>query len=244
VYTTENDSSSRFWLVHTDIGAASPLAGTQGAMLPAFSPDGHELAFAVDSQIRRLALADGAVSRVTARNWIYGLWWLSPDRIFLGGTQMCLRATSPYGAQHVPGPRENCAWTGRLASDRDAITGSIMLWTGPGVDTDELCERFAQAVQTALVGQEEIEIQIDVVQDRVAFSGSEGSESFLDMVETALKEAGIPREIGGGTFTTDAGLFRAHGFDTVVFGPGGPLEALYRDDESISVKRLEATAAF
>lgn len=136
------------------------------------------------------------------------------------------------------------SWTGRLASDRDAITGSIMLWTGPGVDTDDLCERFAQAVQNALVGQEEIEIQIDVVQDRVAFSGSEGGESFLDMVVTALKDAGIPREIGGGTFTTDAGLFRAHGFDTVVFGPGGPLEALYRDDESISVQRLEKTAAF
>ena len=136
------------------------------------------------------------------------------------------------------------SWTGRLASDRDAITGSIMLWTGPGVDTNELCERFAQAVQTALVGQEEIEIQIDVVQDRVAFSGSEGSESFLNMVETALKDAGIPRETSGGTFTTDAGLFRAHGFDTVVFGPGGPIEALYRDDESIAVSRLESTAAF
>lgn len=136
------------------------------------------------------------------------------------------------------------SWTGRLVSDRDAITGSLMLWTGPGVDTDELCERFAQAVQSALVGQEEIEVQIDVVQDRPAFAGSEGAEPFLDSVLGAMQRASVPREIGGGTFTTDAGLFRAHGFDTVVFGPGGPLESLYLDDESITVQRLEAAVAF
>ncbi len=134
-------------------------------------------------------------------------------------------------------------WTGRLASDRDAITGSIMLWTGPGVDTSDLCERFAQAVQNALVGQEEIEIQIDVVQDRPAFSGSEGSESFLTTVEHALQASSVPREIGGGTFTSDAGVFRAQGFDTAVFGPGS-MDALYRDDESISVRNLEAACTF
>lgn len=136
------------------------------------------------------------------------------------------------------------SWTGRLVSDRDAITGSLMLWTGPGVDTDELCERFAQAVQAALVGQEEIEVQIDVVQDRPAFAGSEGSEPYVDTLLGAMRSAGVPRELGGGTFTTDAGLFRAHGFDTAVFGPGGPLEALYLDDESITVQRLEAAVGF
>lgn len=134
-------------------------------------------------------------------------------------------------------------WTGRLASDRDAITGSIMMWTGPGVDTNDLCERFAQAVQTALVGQEELEIQIDVVQDRLAFSGSEGAESFLTTVEHGLQASGVPRQIGGGVFTSDAGLFRAHGFDTAVFGPGS-MDALYRDDESISVRSLEAACTF
>jgi len=134
--------------------------------------------------------------------------------------------------------------TGQLISDRDAITGSVMLWTGPGVDTDGLCERFAQAVQEALVGQDEIEVQIDVVQDRPAFAGTEGAEGFLAVVRRALKAAEIPCEIGGGVFTTDAGVFRAHGFDTFVFGPGGPIEALYRDDESIALSSLEATARF
>lgn len=136
------------------------------------------------------------------------------------------------------------SWTGRLASDRDAITGSIMLWTGPGVDTDDLCERFAQAVQQALVGQEEIEVQIDVVQDRPAFAGADGSEDFVRRAQSAASAVGLELPVGGGHFTTDAGLFRAHGFDTLVFGPGGPLATLYRDDESIAVQRLEAAAAF
>lgn len=137
-----------------------------------------------------------------------------------------------------------CSWTGCVTSDRDAITGSIMLWTGPGIDVDDICERFAQAVQVSLVGQDEIEVQIDVVQERPAFSGSEGSEAFLDSVRSAMRQADVRPEVGAGAFTTDAGLFRAHGFDTVVFGPGGPLEALYRDDESIALGRLEQTTAF
>src|SRR5690606_29300022 len=116
-------------------------------------------------------------------------------------------------------------------------------WTGPGVATDELCERFAQAVQKALVGQEEIEVQIDVVQDRPAFSGSEGGEGVLASVQAAIKSAGLPAEPPGGTVTSDAGIFRAHGSATVVFGPGGPIETLYRDDESSAVSRLEAAAA-
>ncbi len=135
-------------------------------------------------------------------------------------------------------------WTGRLVSDRDEITGSIMVWTGPGADTPDICERFAQAVQRALIGQEELEVSIDVVQDRPAFAGSEGSEDMVDLVRLALQRASVPFDIGGGAFTTDAGLFRAHGFDTLAFGPGGPIEALYRDDESLDVARLEAAVQF
>lgn len=135
-------------------------------------------------------------------------------------------------------------WTGRLVSDRDEITGYIMLWTGPGVDTPDLCERFAQAVQRALMGQEEIEVAIEVVQDRLAFAGADGSDEAVDLARLALQRASVPFSVGGGTFTTDAGLFRAHGYQTLVFGPGGPIEALYRDDEAIAVKNIEHAVRF
>lgn len=135
-------------------------------------------------------------------------------------------------------------WTGRLVSDRDEITGYVMLWTGPGVDTPDVCERFAQAVQRALVGQEELEVAIEVVQDRPAFAGSEGSDDVTDLARLAMQRASLPFSVGAGAFTTDAGLFRAHGYQTLVYGPGGPLDSLYRDDESVAVKSIEAAVRF
>jgi acetylornithine deacetylase/succinyl-diaminopimelate desuccinylase-like protein len=166
--------------------------------------------------------------------------WLSAREAGLGAIENRLGHLRNTPAARPP----RSSWTGGLWSDRDAITGSIMLWTGPGVDTDDLCERFAQAVQKALVGQEEIEVQIDVVQDRPAFAGSEGSEALLAIAREALAAAGVPDAVGGGLYTTDAGVFRAHGFETLVFGPGGPIDMLYRDDESIAVQRLEDAVAF
>lgn len=148
-------------------------------------------------------------------------------------------------ARNVPQARPpRTAWTGRLVSDRDEITGSLMIWTGPGADTPDLCERFAQAVQRALVGQEELEVGIEVVQDRPAFAGGEGADEAMDLVRLALQRAEVPYEPGGGCFTTDAGLFRSHGFDALAFGPGGPLEALYRDDEAVDLARIEAAVRF
>jgi acetylornithine deacetylase/succinyl-diaminopimelate desuccinylase-like protein len=131
-----------------------------------------------------------------------------------------------------------------VASNRDAFEGSIMLWTGPGVVTSDLCERFAEGVQRALVGQEELEVQIEVVQDRPAFAGSEGNEDLVELARLAMRRAGLPTEVGSGSFTTDAGLFRARGMHVACFGPGGPLDRLYQDDEFIEVSRLESAARF
>jgi acetylornithine deacetylase/succinyl-diaminopimelate desuccinylase-like protein len=148
-------------------------------------------------------------------------------------------------ARNGAGARPDRAhWTGRLVSDRDELSGYVMLWTGPGVDTPDVCERFAQAVQRALVGQEELEVAIEVVQDRPAFAGSEGADDVTDLARLALQRASLPYTLEAGPFTTDAGLFRAHGYQTLVFGPGGPIEALYRDDESVAVKSIEAAVRF
>ncbi len=135
------------------------------------------------------------------------------------------------------------SWTGRVASNRDAFEGSVMFWTGPGVTTSDLCERFAEGVQRALVGQEELEVQIEVIQDRPAFAGSEDND-LLELARLALRRSGLPTDVSSGTFTTDAGLFRTRGMNVVCFGPGGPLSRLYQDDESIEVSRLEAAARF
>jgi acetylornithine deacetylase/succinyl-diaminopimelate desuccinylase-like protein len=172
-------------------------------------------------------------------NALFEAWFAARDA---GLSALAGRLGEQRNAAHARPTRGS--WTGRVRSDRDAIEGSIMLWTGPGVQTSDLVERFADAVQQALVGQEELEVHIEVVQDRPAFAGGEGHEALLDLAQLALRRAGLPAEIRGGTFTTDAGLFRAHGLDVVCIGPGGPLDRLYRDDESVDVARLEGASRF
>ncbi|MFO0750210.1 MAG: M20/M25/M40 family metallo-hydrolase [Myxococcota bacterium] len=148
-------------------------------------------------------------------------------------------------ARNAPNARPpKTSWTGRVVSDRDAISGYIMLWTGPGVDSSDLVERFAVAVQNALKGEEEIEVGIEVMQDRAAFAGQEGVDTLWPIVRRAAEKAGISSQTGAGLFTSDAGLVRAHGVEALVFGPGGTLASLYRDDESIEAARIETATAF
>lgn len=143
------------------------------------------------------------------------------------------------------------ASTGWLRTDRNAIAGAVMLWTGPGVSTEEVCERFAAAVQQALTGEEEIEVDLEVIQDRPAFAGHASSSSpatsesrLLAAARASAREAGLVPVVSGGTLTTDAALLQSAGIETLVFGPGRGPGDLYRDDEVISVAHLEAAMRF
>ncbi|PKN57350.1 MAG: hypothetical protein CVU56_11505 [Deltaproteobacteria bacterium HGW-Deltaproteobacteria-14] len=134
--------------------------------------------------------------------------------------------------------------TGWLRTDRNAVSGAVMLWTGPGVSTREICEQFAHAVQHALVGEDEIEVDIEVIQDRPAFAASDIDPDFLTATRYAANAAGLVPAVTGGTLTTDAALLRQAGLQTLVFGPGrGPAD-LYRDDEALPINHLEAAFKF
>ncbi|MFT7581846.1 MAG: acetylornithine deacetylase/succinyl-diaminopimelate desuccinylase-like protein, partial [Myxococcota bacterium] len=135
-------------------------------------------------------------------------------------------------------------WTGKIQTDRNAVSGTVMLWTGPGVDARDICERFAHAAQTALIGEEELSVSIQVSQDRPAFAGGEGNDRLLSIASDALTAAGIPPVHSGGIHTSDAGILRARGIETLVFGPGRGLGDLYRDDEAIPLQHLEAAYRF
>ncbi len=137
------------------------------------------------------------------------------------------------------------AWIGQLATDRNAVTGNVILWTGPGVGTRAVTEQFARAVQTALIGKgEDIEVGIEVVQDRPAFATSEDTQPLLATARAAARDAGLATAVSGGVPTTDAALLNASGIQTLVFGPGRGLGDLYRDDERIPTTHLEAAYRF
>ena len=63
---TSADGTSRIWLRPLDSTDLRPLAGTEGAAQPFWSPDGTTIAFVTASEIRKLTLSGGAVQRVCA----------------------------------------------------------------------------------------------------------------------------------------------------------------------------------
>ena len=137
------------------------------------------------------------------------------------------------------------ASTGTLETDRNAVSGTVMLWTGPGISTRDVIEHFARAVQQALVGEDEIEVDIEVLQDRPALAAREGGDpAFFDAARYASNAAGLVPGLSGGVLTTDAALLRSAGLHTLVFGPGRGPGDLYRDDEALPIAHLEAAFRF
>ena len=74
-FVVVRDDKKQIWLRSLDSLTASPIAGTEGARSPFWSPDGKELAFFAGAELRRVALAGGppqvvcAVSGETTGTW-------------------------------------------------------------------------------------------------------------------------------------------------------------------------------
>ena len=70
-------------LVRLADGSVTPLEGTVGARMPAFSPDGHWLAFVAQGELRKLPVDGGPVIRLSAVEAPVGLFWLSDERLLV-----------------------------------------------------------------------------------------------------------------------------------------------------------------
>jgi hypothetical protein len=134
--------------------------------------------------------------------------------------------------------------TGRLASERDGIAGLIAVWTSGDVDAEGLSDAFLAAAEGALARDEELDVELDVVSARPAWGGPPSRGALRGVASEAMGAAGLPDQSEPGLASTDAGLFAALGLETLVFGPTGPLEALYGDRESVAVAHLEAATRF
>jgi serine/threonine protein kinase len=65
VYVAESDTGSRLWLRALNSTSAQSLAGTEGAALPFWSPDGRSIGFYADRKLKRIDL-DGSSVHVLA----------------------------------------------------------------------------------------------------------------------------------------------------------------------------------
>ncbi len=159
------------------------------------------------------------------------------------GLAAVAEVTAPERNALAARPRP-AAHTGWLESDRDTVTGVITMWTGPGVDTHAIGDRFVAAVQRALAREDELDFTVQVTQDRAALAAGADDSGFLTAARESLRAAGVPPVLSGGRLSTDAGLIAETGAATLVFGPGRGAGDLYRDDEGIPVSHLEAALRF
>jgi len=107
VFRAATDSTRpQLWLRRIGDPEAAPLAGTEGAMNPAISPDGEWVAFVVDGvQLRKIRLSGGEVSPLaTIGSYSAALGWASNDEILfeaLGGATKPIQRVSAAGGQPV-----------------------------------------------------------------------------------------------------------------------------------------------
>src|SRR5262249_32811910 len=65
VYVAVTDGRNRLWLRNLDETAARPLAGTDGASMPFWSPDGRSIGFFAAARLRRVDVDGGSVQVLT-----------------------------------------------------------------------------------------------------------------------------------------------------------------------------------
>jgi Tol biopolymer transport system component len=77
VFTGGKHGSSQLYLRRFDQWDAAPIAGTEGAENPFFSPDGQWVAFTSDGKLKKLPLAGGPAVDLATTGWGGGDW--GPD---------------------------------------------------------------------------------------------------------------------------------------------------------------------
>lgn len=75
VFVAQADRPPQLWIRALDSSAANPLAGTEGAFFPFWSPDSRSLAFFAGGKLQRLDLAGGVIRTLAvAPNPLGGTW--------------------------------------------------------------------------------------------------------------------------------------------------------------------------
>ena len=91
-FVAPSEGQSRLWVRPLNTLTASALAGTEGARLPFWSPDGRSIGFSNYTQLKRVSLGDGSVQTIAG-----GYLWRA-------GTRRGI-ATTRFSIPRVPGRR-------------------------------------------------------------------------------------------------------------------------------------------
>jgi Tol biopolymer transport system component len=110
VYVAQGDGASRLWLRSLATTTAQPLAGTEGASYPFWSPDSRSLGFFSDSNLKRLDLGGAVQTLASVRVGLGGTWNADGVIVFAPSQSTGLLRVSAAGgavsAVTTLGPRE------------------------------------------------------------------------------------------------------------------------------------------
>jgi eukaryotic-like serine/threonine-protein kinase len=87
----------QLWVRPLDAYAATPLAGTEGGMLPFWSPDGRFIGFFADKKLKRVEASGGAPLALYDVDGIGGAWAPNGDILFTGPSGPVYRLPSGGG---------------------------------------------------------------------------------------------------------------------------------------------------
>ncbi len=97
---TAEDGVSRLWIRDLDDSMPRPIAGTDAAAYPFWSPDGRHIAFFAQGKLKKVEATGGAVLTLCdALNGKGGSWNASGDVIFSGGPRSPLFRVSSVGGE-------------------------------------------------------------------------------------------------------------------------------------------------
>ncbi len=208
-----------------------PLAGTEGASMPAFSPDGKWVAFHQNGHLRKLALAGGSVVEIAPADVGPGITWGEDERIYfssLGGNGGIWRVPVAGG---VPEPVTEVAdsaneyvhaWPQLLPGGKQLLFTVIGPSSG-ALDSRIVVETIGSGVRQSLVEQGTFGRYL--TSGHLLYVSNEGSVFAAPLDRRKGVLVGTPHQVLADVFVASwggAALLAVAGDGTLVFEPGSP----------------------
>ncbi len=212
--------------------AATPLPGTEGASMPAFSPDGKWVAFHQDGHLRKTALAGGSVVEIASADMGPGMTWGDDGRIYfssLGRNGGIWRVSVAGGAPEPvtevadSAAEQMHAWPQLLPGGKDLLF-TVLGPSGGALDSRIVVETIGSGGRRTLIEQGTFGRYLRSGQ--LLYVSNEGTTFVVGYNRRARVVEGTPRQVLTDVYVASwggAALLATAENGTLAFEPGSPV---------------------